>query len=543
VKPARVTAVVLLILYLGVGVFDHEIWAPTEPTVSGIVWSMVDSGELAVPRINGLPYLEKPPLYYWAAWASARLAGGLSAGSLRLPAALFGLLALFALYRTLRLRHSEWTACAATLLVATILPFYELSHRASTDIAATAASFVCFALFARSLVRDPAASGSALLDAVFAGVLAASFFAKNFYTLFIVIPPVLVMLAWRREWKRGFWMLAVGSLAFLVLVGPWVWDLYEAGGIPYLRVVFFDNTLGRFLALPNPGFDPGPLNDAFVAEKQGSLFFYLARLPAVLAPWTLLVGLGALRMWRARPLDDLRRFAALGLLLIPLLLSLSSSKVTEYVTPVVFFAGLILAEWLASLEVGAAPVRFERWVALGSLAGVGLVLGVAPLALAALRGVWPWALATPLLGGLAWWLGRGLWRGASGVEAWGRASLALAAGLTLCLAAAIPLLDAHKSYAPFFAQARREAQGRRVVTPLLGDHSLPLMTYYLRRRVDVLDEAQVRRALAGSEPVLAILRARSYDEARERVDGIPGVRVSPVRGHGKLVLAVNHPPR
>ena len=542
-RPVYWTAAAVLVLYLGVGVFDHEIWAPTETTVSGIVWSMVASGELAVPRINGLAYLEKPPLYYWAAWASARLGGGLTPGTLRLPAALCGLLALFALYCTLRLRYSEWTSCAATLLVATIVPFYELSHRASTDIAATAASCVCFALFARSLVREPGSGGTARLDALFAGALAVSFFAKNFYTFLIVVPPVLVMLAWRREWRRALWMLAVACLAWIALVGPWIHALYEAGGTSYLRVVFFDNTLGRFFALPAPGFDPGPLNDAFVAEKRGSLFFYLARLPAVLAPWSLLVGLGVLRLWRARPLDDLRRFAALGLVLIPLFLSLSSSKVTEYVMPVVFFAGMALAEWLASLQADVPRFRFERSVSLGSLALVGVAALVAPLVLAWLRGAWSWALVTPLLAALAWPVWGRLRQASPGAEAWGRAGLLVALALALALTAAIPLLDAHKSYAPFFAEVQREARGRRVVTPLLGDHSLPLMTYYLRRRVEVLDEAQVYAVLAGDARVAAILRARSYDAAPERITGIAGVRVSPIRGHQKLVLAVNHAER
>lgn len=57
---------VLFLLYLAVGVADHDVWKPTEPTVAGIVWNMVDGRGLAVPRVNDFAYLEKPPLYYWA---------------------------------------------------------------------------------------------------------------------------------------------------------------------------------------------------------------------------------------------------------------------------------------------------------------------------------------------------------------------------------------------------------------------------------------------------------------------------------------------
>ena len=81
----------VIVLAVGVGVFDHDLWSPTEPTVAGIVTGMLRGGDLAVPRIHGLPYLEKPPLYYWAAWLLASLRGRLDAGILRLPSAVFGL--------------------------------------------------------------------------------------------------------------------------------------------------------------------------------------------------------------------------------------------------------------------------------------------------------------------------------------------------------------------------------------------------------------------------------------------------------------------
>ena len=49
---------VIIALYLGVGVFDHDLWPPTEHTVAGVTWQMARTGEIAVPRINELPYLE-----------------------------------------------------------------------------------------------------------------------------------------------------------------------------------------------------------------------------------------------------------------------------------------------------------------------------------------------------------------------------------------------------------------------------------------------------------------------------------------------------
>ncbi len=52
---------------------------------------MVASGDYVTPRVNGGPFFEKPPLYYWMAAANIK-AFGASPLAVRLPAALMGLL-------------------------------------------------------------------------------------------------------------------------------------------------------------------------------------------------------------------------------------------------------------------------------------------------------------------------------------------------------------------------------------------------------------------------------------------------------------------
>ena len=63
-------------LLLGLApVFSHSLWTPDEPTGAGIGRAMADSGDWIVPRLNGKPFLEKPPLYWWTLAASLRLLG------------------------------------------------------------------------------------------------------------------------------------------------------------------------------------------------------------------------------------------------------------------------------------------------------------------------------------------------------------------------------------------------------------------------------------------------------------------------------------
>jgi len=532
------------ILYLGVGVFDHEVWSPTEPTVSGIVWNMVEHGEIAIPRINDLPYLEKPPLYYWLACGSAKLAGRLSPGILRLPAAVLGLLCLALVYGTVKRRHGRGIACVTLLFAATSIAFYEISHRASADAAALFFAFACFAIFARTLpagdgVSEPSTWG---WDVLFALVLACSFYAKNFFTFLVVLPPVVLHLLLERRVRRAVFLCATSAIFTIVLLSPWVLALERAGGSEYLRIVFFDNTFGRFFTLaPGAGFAPDPISNPLTAEKGEPAYFYLLRLPVLTLPWLLVFGAAcAALLRRERPIGAYPRFLLLGFLGIPLVLSLSSSKVSEYLLPAFCFVPLIIAELLGELgRDGRGLPPWQRSLLVLNLALVGAALALSPVVFAVMRHqVGLLLLLVPALAAAAalgvGYFRRGLeerWLFAYGVAV----ALALAVVVTLM----IPLMEPRKSYAPFFAEVLEARGDRPVVTTLLGDRGLPLITYYLRQRVQVDSLDDVLDRLRGPEPVLALIHVTEYERERERIDAIPGLRVGTLRGGKRMILLVN----
>src|SRR6185369_6115930 len=70
---------------------------PDEPTGAAIGRAMLDSGDVIVPRLNGQPFLEKPPLYWWVQVPVLRRFG-FSAAAARFPSALFSALTLLVAY-------------------------------------------------------------------------------------------------------------------------------------------------------------------------------------------------------------------------------------------------------------------------------------------------------------------------------------------------------------------------------------------------------------------------------------------------------------
>jgi 4-amino-4-deoxy-L-arabinose transferase-like glycosyltransferase len=114
------------------GIGSHSLWTPDEPRDAAIGKAMWASGDLVVPRLDGRPFLEKPPLAWWAQAAAFR-ALGVSDAAARVPSALFGTLTLlvtWGLGRRLGGVRAGWLAAGA---LASTAQYGEDMHRAIVD--------------------------------------------------------------------------------------------------------------------------------------------------------------------------------------------------------------------------------------------------------------------------------------------------------------------------------------------------------------------------------------------------------------------------
>ena len=84
-------AALLLLPYLG----QLDLWAPDEPRYAQISEEIraLEHGPrgLALLHLNGQPYTQKPPLYFWLAAGFGSLNGHVDHWSARLPSALAGI--------------------------------------------------------------------------------------------------------------------------------------------------------------------------------------------------------------------------------------------------------------------------------------------------------------------------------------------------------------------------------------------------------------------------------------------------------------------
>src|ERR1700733_9700105 len=91
-----------LLVLLVLGVYFTRL---TDLTIRGeesrwarVAQEMIDSGDWVVPRQQGQPFPDRPPLNSWAIIAASKLTGGVNLTAVRLPAVLATLLTVLAIY-------------------------------------------------------------------------------------------------------------------------------------------------------------------------------------------------------------------------------------------------------------------------------------------------------------------------------------------------------------------------------------------------------------------------------------------------------------
>jgi 4-amino-4-deoxy-L-arabinose transferase-like glycosyltransferase/uncharacterized protein YbjQ (UPF0145 family) len=392
------TLLAILVSFAGIG--SHSLWSPDEPTGAAVGRAMYESGDLVVPRLNGRPFLEKPPLYWWVQMAAFH-AFGFSAAAARLPSALFGCLTLLTTYALGRRLGRPRTGLLAAAVLGSTLLFVEEVGRVVVDPALAffvALTHLGFAVLAAP--RSPAERRWALGSIAAAVPLA--FLAKGVVALGLAVaPPVCWLLATRRmRALRDLLLLAaLGVPLFALFVVPWAVALYRAAGWPALQECLFNNTVDRFFGG----------RQAIVYGHEQPWWYYVTTALAVQVPWSLalpaMLRAGVLRRGpdRPRPAAAEARALLFATFVVGIvLLSAAASKRELYLLPLLPAYSACVAWWLDGVGERRAEGPWDR----PTLILLAVLAAVLPLLLWGLALLVKWAPPTraalpPLQAGLS----------------------------------------------------------------------------------------------------------------------------------------------
>ncbi|HTT01438.1 MAG TPA: glycosyltransferase family 39 protein [Steroidobacteraceae bacterium] len=361
---AFVAGILLLVAcsWLALGA-NRGLFNPDEGRYAEIPREMLATGDWVIPRLNGLVYIEKPPLQYWATALTYMLCGT-HPWSARLYAELTGLgTILVTAWLALRLwgRAAAWRS---GIMAGSSLMIMLMSHQLTLDMGLTffttlmLAGF-CIAQDARTEPRMRArwmwlswasAAAAFLTKGLVAGVLP-------------VLTLALYSLLHRdlKPWRRLG--LIGGVPLFLLLVTPWF------VAIQHRLPQFFDffvvrEHFQRYLTRIEQRYEPW--------------WFFIEVLLIGCLPWLLPSACALARAWRAtapREHFDARLFLWVWCVVVLVFFSASDSKLIPYILPM--FPALALLTGSAAESSLRADLRATGLLLIGI--GIAYALGAALL--------------------------------------------------------------------------------------------------------------------------------------------------------------------
>lgn len=319
----------LLLLLWSLALGERALTRPDEGRYGEIGREMARSGDWVTPRLNGIPYYEKPPLQYWATALSIDLLGP-TAFAARLWTGLLGLLGIGASAFFARRLFGLGAAQRAPWILAGTLYYAALGHINTLDMGVAVWMFLSAGSFLLAQQERPR------WWMTWAWIAAAlGFLSKGLMALALPGTTLMLYTLFTRDlgpWKRL--CLWPGLPIFIAITAPWFWLAYRVHP-EFLWFFFVHEQFDRYTTTLHQRVEPA--------------WYFLPILLAGLWPWTLsaLRALGDTLLRHPSQHFSAPKFLAIYTLFVVAFFSLSGSKLPDYILPAFPALSLLLARHLA----------------------------------------------------------------------------------------------------------------------------------------------------------------------------------------------------
>jgi 4-amino-4-deoxy-L-arabinose transferase-like glycosyltransferase len=334
----------------------RSLYDPDEGRYAEIPREMLRSGDWLIPHLNGLIYLEKPPLQYWLTALSYRCFGETEMAA-RLCTGLAGYLSLVIVYFVGRRLWGGAAGLKAVLLTGASSLFVLLAHQLTLDMMLTLWLLACLGCF---LVAQSERENRERCRAWMLGCWVAMALAVLTKGLIGVVVPAATLL-WYVLWQRDRRVVRElnirwGLALFAAISVPW-FVLAARANPEFLRFFFIREHLQRFLTP--------------VEHRSEPWWFFILVIALGILPWFPLAMRAMALTWRRslpRGQFDPARVLWAWSAFVFLFFSLSDSKLITYVLPIVPALALLCA---------SRPAQDERnSLGLGAIASLAASVGI-----------------------------------------------------------------------------------------------------------------------------------------------------------------------
>jgi 4-amino-4-deoxy-L-arabinose transferase-like glycosyltransferase len=303
---------------------------------------MAVTNDYVMPRLNGLPYLDKPIVYFAAEAAVMEVLGPTELAA-RLPAYLFTLATAAVLFWfARRIGVDPFVTCIVFLTMPLVVAF------ARTVIFDSALMF--FVVVALTTFYCAVEERNSKWSLIAWAAMGFAMITKGPVT-FVLVLFVVIPYAWRRKSVLVLFPI-LGIVLFALVIAPWVWGVTRV--VPeFLRYVLVTETAERMATK--------------ALQRTGPPWYFLPYLIGGALPWSIV----ALFSWKSFKRRDGELLFLLLWLLIPFVFfSTSQSKRPQYIVPLMPAVALLIAYIWEQAKTRVAGIV---------LAVFGVILLVSPL--------------------------------------------------------------------------------------------------------------------------------------------------------------------
>ena len=382
---------------------NRDLWDPDEPRYAVVAREMVEDGDWLMMHLNGEPYPDKPPLYFWAVGLLSKATGGIDEFTARLPSAVSGIVVVALSMLLAGRMFGRRTGALTGAILASSYIIIGQSRYVHMDMPLAMVMMLMFLVLYRGafIRKDPRlwlpffALGAVgilikgpvgLLVPVFAGfafltflkvvnlpqpglwavMLAVNAFLGTLVAgivgmLICIAPAVVILLATKGLKPIATRWFLIGLVIFVVIVSAWLVPMLikaETQQPGLAKEILVTQNFGRF-------------GKAF--SHEAPFYYYYFTFPMLLIPWIFVLPWACAPIFKKESLSHAERRSRLFLFAwvvgIFVFFSLSSSKRELYVIPALPAVAMLAARYFDRLLAGAKT-------ALTATGGIKAILAV-----------------------------------------------------------------------------------------------------------------------------------------------------------------------
>lgn len=312
-------------------------------------------------KIQGQPYLQKPPFLFWLSALSFKLLG-VSNFTFKLPIFLYSLLGFYATFRLGKSLFDERIG----MMAATMMAFSAISVLYNSDIH-TDIILQTNVVLSLWLLYEFVKSRKILFLAGGAVAVGLSILTKGPFGAMVPFFAVLGYIISQKEFKllySPWWLLFVAIVA--ITITPAVLPFIQQKGSDGLWFFIWQNNIGR-LTGSYMGTNPDPL-------------YYIHSLAYLLLPWSIVVGAGVYLQYKKfikKQFLPQEHFLFWGTWIVFILLSIAKSKLQNYVQVLVPLLFILTANaWQHYFMRKKNPWKKAHQILIYSLWGIVIIIPV-----------------------------------------------------------------------------------------------------------------------------------------------------------------------